>query len=469
VILNRIFRTYTFRFAVLYVLTISLAASAISTFFFIYSAGDYFKQVNQEINTKIEFLTEQFQAGGVEGFKQHINHYPYSDEISHFHYCLTNDNGKTLLAGNFEQVPVLQEYPKNSLDFAKWLIFRDQTNKNELQFVGQSRELADGHSIVVARHFEDVNQRVDLVASTLTQLTVVMIFLGLVGGTLISARMIRRLDELNQSIATIMQGHLSERLPVSPLNGELDQLASQLNIMLERIESSMNDVREVSDNIAHDLRTPLTRLRNKLSTLEKRSSSENRDLVREMVVEADHLLSICSALLRIARVESGTKRTDFTEVDIAQIFVDVVELYEPVASVKNINLTIESEESVHIQGDKDMLFQMLVNLVDNAIKYTPEGGAIITQLFIKQGMINIIFADNGLGIPKEKYSKVFQRFYRVEESRGIHPGNGLGLSLVQAVAVLHGGQVQLSDSMELFPSNITPGLQITIQIPLQMR
>src|SRR5690606_36566459 len=136
------------------------------------------------------------------------------------------------------------------------------------------------------------------------------------------------------------------------------------------------------------------RLRNKLSTLEKKAGPDIHNLVREMLVESDHLLSICSALMRIAKVESGAKRADFTHIDIAQVFVDVVELYEPLAGVKNISLSIDSIEEVHIHGDKDLLFQMLVNLIDNAIKYTPEGGAIITRLYVEQGIIHIVFADN---------------------------------------------------------------------------
>jgi len=253
---------------------------------------------------------------------------------------------------------------------------------------------------------------------------------------------------------------------VTNRGGEIDQLAMQLNIMLDRIENSMNDVREVSNNIAHDLRTPLTRLRNKLSLLESRSSPQNKGLVREMLVEADHLLSTFSALLRISQVESGAKKANFTDVDLTRIFVDVMELYEPVASVKGIDLKIERADPVHIQGDKDLLFRMLANLIDNAIKYTPNDGAITIALYDQGERLRMVYSDNGPGIPPEKYKKVFQRFYRVDESRGIQPGNGLGLSLVQAVAILHGGDISLSDSREFHPNSQTPGLQVNITMPL---
>lgn len=463
-ILNRIFRTYTFRFTVLYVLTISVTASAISTLVYLFIAHDYFEQVDTSIQLELESAATSFERGGQHGFEDYVLSRTIANVGERYYFVLTAEDGRSILAGNLDELPELMQYPGDGLSLGKTLV--DWRGDHANSFIGQSMVLPGGQRIVAARHYEDVNQRVELVASTLIQSTIVTILLGVIGGAFISANMIRLIDSLNQSIATIMQGNLSERLPVSQRGGEIDQLAAQLNMMLERIESSMNDVRQVSDNIAHDLRTPLTRLRNKLSTLEKRASPDNRDSVREMLVEADHLLSICSALLRIARVESGAKRADFSDVSLSRIFVDVVELYEPLASVKDIALSIECKDEVHIQGDKDLLFQMLANLIDNAIKYTPSGGAIMTSLFVRNDTIYMNFADNGLGIPPEKYEKVFQRFYRVEESRGIQPGNGLGLSLVQAVAVLHGGSVRLSDSRAYFPDNATPGLTISIMMPL---
>lgn len=463
-ILNRIFRTYTFRFAVLYVLTISVTASVISTLVYLFIANDYFRQVDASLRLELDSAITSFERNGQHGFAEYVLNRTVSGVGDRYYFLLTDADSSTILAGNLDELPVLDQYPGENFSLRKTLF--DWYNDHSNRFVGQAVILPGGQKIVAARHYEDVNQRVELVASTLIQSTIVTILLGVIGGTFMSANMIRLIDSLNQSITTIMQGNLSERLPVSQRGGEIDQLAAQLNVMLDRIESSMNDVRQVSDNIAHDLRTPLTRLRNKLSTLEKRASPDNRDMVREMLVEADHLLSICAALLRIAQVESGAKRADFTDVDIARIFVDVVELYEPLAGVKDIALTIESKDSVHIQGDKDLLFQMLANLIDNAIKYTPNGGAIVTQLYVRNEIIHIVFADNGLGVPKEKYEKVFQRFYRVEESRGIQPGNGLGLSLVQAVAVLHGGTVKLSDSRAHFAGHSTPGFTVNVLIPL---
>lgn len=465
-ILNRILRAYTFRFIVLYVLVISLCASAISTFVYLYIARNYFDQVNVHIQLELDSAVASFNRNGIEGFNHHIAQRSAIESGTYYYFAIADMDGRTVLAGNVERLPDITYDSQRGFELGKHLFTWESAQGQK--YIGHSVSLDNGLTVFVARHFEDVYQRVDLVARTLIFSTIVTIFLGIIGGAFITVSTIRLIDSLNRSIARIMQGDLSERLPISSRGGEIDQLAVQLNIMLDKIEDAMNEVRQVSDNIAHDLRTPLTRLRNRLSTLEKRASDEHRELIKEMVVESDHLLSICGALLRIARVESGTKRTDFTELDLAQIFIDVTELYEPLASVKGIDISIDCSAQAVIQGDRDLLFQMLVNLIDNAIKYTPEGGKIATRLYVEKGIVNLIFADNGLGIPEEKYSKVFQRFYRVEESRGIHPGNGLGLSLVQAVAALHGGQVLLSDSKDIFVGNPTPGMKFTIQIPLKL-
>lgn len=463
-ILKRIFRTYSFRFAVLYVLTISVIASVISALVYLSISYGYFEQVHDAIQVELDNSSKVFNIEGVSGFEQYVKRRTGPDIGERYYFVLANKENNEVLAGNLGYWPNFNNYIYGWLSFEKnWWNTEDSKPHD---FIGRSTHTNDGHQIMVARNYEDINQRVELVASTIIQSTIVTILLGLIGGSIISAGLIRRIDNLNRSITTIMQGNLSERLLVTARGGEIDQLAVQLNIMLDRIESSMTDVREVSNNIAHDLRTPLTRLRNKLSLLETRSSPQNKSMVREMLVEADHLLSTFSALLRISQVESGAKKANFTDVDLTQIFIDVMELYEPVASVKGIDLKIDCADPAHIQGDKDLLFQMLANLMDNAIKYTPNDGAITIGLYVSGDKLRMVYSDNGPGIPVEKYKKVFQRFYRVDESRGIQPGNGLGLSLVQAVAILHGGDINLSDSREYHAQDKTPGLQVNIELPL---
>lgn len=460
-ILKRIFRTYTFRFSFFYVLLISVCSSVICGLIYRSVAIDYFYNVGQSVDQHLHSALASFnQKEDINAF-QHFVDKSTADETERYYFVLKDANQK-ILAGNLRIWP---EYTPVDESFSRFQssIFGVEVNK---AFLGRAITLPSGHTLLVARNYEDVGSRVSLVAQMLLYVTLLMVFLGVIGGAMISALIVERVDTLNRSISAIMHGNLSERLVVTSRGGEIDELASQLNKMLDRIQDSMNDVRQVSDNIAHDLRTPLTRLRNKLSLLGAQSAPEHRDLIREMLLESDQLLSIFSSLLRIAQVESGTKKSNFTDIDITKIFVDVVELYEPLASVNSLLLEIDRADACHLRGDKDLIFQMLVNLLDNAIKYTPEGGSIKTALIVENKTLKIIFADNGPGIPTEKYTKVFQRFYRVEESRGVQPGNGLGLSLVYAVTVLHGGKVQLSDGRAYHPDSLTPGLQMTIEIPL---
>jgi signal transduction histidine kinase len=286
--------------------------------------------------------------------------------------------------------------------------------------------------------------------------------LALLGGFLMSRSTTRRIEIINNTSRRIMSGHMSLRIPNRGTEDDFDQLAENLNQMLDRIVYLMEGIRHVSDSIAHDLRTPLTRLRNQLeNTLMSVDNDEAREQARRAVAEADQLLATFNALLRIARLESRGNAGDVKTVAIDALVEDACELYEALAEDKDQNFEQELEQGVNIEGDRDLLFQMFSNLIDNAIKYTPEHGTIRIVVRKENGEAIFSVQDSGVGVPDEEKGQVFQRFYRVGKSRSL-PGNGLGLSLVNAVAEIHQARIDLTDT---HPGEESPGLTITVRMP----
>jgi len=291
-----------------------------------------------------------------------------------------------------------------------------------------------------------------------------VVALGLAGGFFVTRRVLRRVDAMTETTRTIMAGDLGGRLAIAGTGDELDRLASNLNAMLERIEGLMHGLKQVTDNIAHDLKTPLTRLRNRCEAALRNATSEAdyRAALEATIEESDGLIRTFNALLMIARAESGQAREDMTEFDAAEIVRDVGELYEPLADEKGLALKIDAPGPAPVKGNRELVSQALANLVDNASKYArPEAanGANAEILVTAQGegdRILLAVADRGPGIAHEDRGRVIERFVRLEQSRS-EPGSGLGLSLASAVAHLHAGELRLEDN--------EPGLRAVIALP----
>jgi hypothetical protein len=271
---------------------------------------------------------------------------------------------------------------------------------------------------------------------------------------------------MSETTETIMRGDLSERLPIAGTGDELDRLAASLNAMLERIEALMRGLKEVSDNIAHDLKTPLTRLRNRCEDALRAAEDESqyRAALQSAIEESDALIRTFNALLMIARAESGQARDGMSEFDAAEIARGVGELYEPLADDKGLLLKVEAPDAAPVRGNRELVSQALANLVDNAIKYAAPNGAkangahpeILVKAAREGEHILLMVSDAGPGIPEGDRSRAVERFVRLEQSRS-QPGSGLGLSLAQAVAHLHGGELRLEDNQ--------PGLRSVITLP----
>lgn len=383
-------------------------------------------------------------------------------------YYLADPSGQ-LIVGNVTDLPpeVLAEPGTYSFNYSKQRPFDDpDTEDPSPQRQGyamvRSEKLNSGLILVVGR---DVVERRGFTAIVLQWFAVgaggILLF-SLVAGVVTAVRVLRRIDTISSTSNKIMSGNLSERVPVTGRNDEFDALATNLNLMLDRIEKLMQGMKEVTDNVAHDLKTPLTRLRNQAeAALRDGQGEETRKQALETTIdESDKLIKTFNALLMIARAEAGTPSGALSEIDLSAVVTDVAELYGPLAEEEGLVLETDIAEGVKINGNRELLGQALVNLIENGLKYyePAEGkaGRITVGLKRDGNRVRIEVADNGPGIAAEDRGRVVERFVRLEKSR-TEPGSGLGLSLVAAVAQLHKGELRLEDN--------APGVRAVVELP----
>lgn len=314
----------------------------------------------------------------------------------------------------------------------------------------------DGNQLLVARDIDEISGRFARLR-LLSLMSIVLMCMVILVSYLISIFVVSRINRMSDTALEIIEtGDLSRRLMIDSRWDDLSHLSGVLNQMLQRIEKLMDGVKQVTDNIAHDLRTPLTRLRNQLEDIGHKGAS-GRD-VDELIEEADHILNTFQSLLRISRMDAGQERASFEEVDLQTVLHDVAELYHPLADDKPVELRVHLREGILVRGDRNLLFQAFANLLDNALKYTTAGSQISLRLLsAEDGLVRVEVEDQGPGIPDEEKERVFERFYRCDTSRSSR-GSGLGLSLVGSIVRLHGGTISLGDCE---PS----GLRVTVSLP----
>ncbi len=319
-------------------------------------------------------------------------------------------------------------------------------------------KFADGSRLLLS-HREPEAEELQQLTEYMTEVFAVALILALVMSVSLGHTILARMDTIGRGAADIAAGDLSRRIPLGRRNDEFDALATRLNAMLDRIQQLVTGLREVTDNVAHDLRSPLTRLRNRLEVtlLEPRAPEEYRETIVRSIEDADSLISTFNALLGIAQAEAGSGRARWERVNLTALAQDVAELFAPLAEEKNQTLDLGRSAAGHIDGSRDLLAQAIGNLLDNAIKYTPRGGIVDLRLTRSPTALELTVSDTGPGIPEPDRQRVLQRFVRLDQSRNL-PGNGLGLSLVQAVARLHRAELVLGDA--------DPGLRVTIRFPL---
>jgi signal transduction histidine kinase len=420
--------------------------------------------VVETLRAEVVGLREQYQAGGPARLSAIIAERA-ADPGSSL-YLLVDSAGQRA-AGNLRQVP------PELRDGAQRGVFTYIPQSGPAQgkprvAVGVLFDVPGGLTLVVGRDIEDLRRFAWSMGRLGLWSIIILSALGVGGGLLISRSVLRRIETVNDTTRTIMAGDLSRRIPLNGSGDELDRLAESLNAMLSRIEELMGALREVSDNIAHDLKTPLNRLRNRAEAALRSSEGAGiyRDGLVKTIEEADELIKTFNSLLLIARLEGGAIAESMERLNPASIIADIAELYEPVADEAGLSLSVAAEPGLTLTANRELVSQAVANLVDNAIKYSPDGGRVngaapaspisIVLKRVEQD-IEIAVGDRGPGVAPEDRQRALQRFVRLEKSRS-RPGSGLGLSLVAAVARLHGGSIRLEDN--------APGLRAVLNLPV---
>jgi signal transduction histidine kinase len=463
-----LWRTSTVRLTATFILIFSLFAILLLAFIGWQSSVQIQRQQANDIDREVRVLQRIDAVQGIRALAFAVER--ISRQPGPGVYYLGDAAGQYLL-GNVTDVPanVLIEPGIYSFDYERADPFVDPGQGGAADpptrpgfAVVRSVELSNGMRLVVGR---DVVERrgfsAIIVQSFLFGVLGIILFSVIAGGVT-ARRVLKRIDTIRDTSTKIMSGNLSERVPVTKRNDEFDGLATNLNAMLDRIEQLLQGLKQVTDNVAHDLKTPLTRLRNQAeSALREGASEETRQRALETTIaESDRLIQTFNALLMIARAEAGAPSGALADVDVSAVVADVAELYGPVAEDEGIVVETSIAEGVYLRANRELIGQAMVNLLENAVKYArPEGegqGRITVGLRLHQGRVLIEVADNGPGIPAEDRKRVLERFVRLEKSRS-EPGSGLGLSLVDAVTRLHGGEFRIEDN--------APGVRAVIDLP----
>lgn len=455
----RLFRTTAFKLAAIYLAVFTIFSGFLIFYIAKNTSQILTQQIRETVNAEVKGLGGLYRNGGILRLTRAIERLSRRPGASL--YLVTNRAGQ-IIAGNISFVPPgILEDPDPDLRTIPYRRLEEDREAARHFAIARVFALQGGYRVLVGRDLGERERFSEVIRRALVLTVGLMAVLGLASWLFVSRRVLKRIDSVAVTSRQIMAGDLSGRLEVTGTGDEFDRLAESLNTMLVRIERLLTGLKEVSDNIAHDLKTPLSRMRNRVETALAKAGSEAdyRDALEATIEDADQLIRTFNALLMIARVEAGSSDAQFAEVDAAGIAADVFELYEPLAEEAGVSLDIDAPEPVVLAANRELLSQALANLVDNAIKYATEAEdapSVAIAAARRDGSAVLSVSDNGPGVPAQDRPRVAERFVRLEESRS-KPGAGLGLSLVSAVAQLHSGSLELGDN--------DPGLRAELILP----
>ena len=460
----RFFRTSAFRLVLSYMALFGLSVIALLGFIYVSTTQTIQSKIDSSIDSEIASLVAEHKNQGVERLKAAIGERMEWARVEGWVYLLT-DNSFQKQAGNLRAWPSRSVKTGKGLDFSlePMINGRNQSDENQrIMARAMSVSLPGGQVLLVGRDMREMQNFSRTMGQALLWAITITLIMGIGGGFVMSRTLLHRIDLINRGAERIMKGGINHRMPLLGTGDEFDRLTETLNAMLSNIERLMQSIQGVTTNLAHDLRSPLTRMKSKmeLALLSDNKDDRHHDALEYAITESDHLLATFNALLSIADAEGGKARQNMAPVDLFALTVDAAELYAPVAEEKDLTLTMAESVGVTVTGHRQLLFQALSNLIDNAIKYTPAGGHISVSVRINNNVPELVVSDTGPGIPQAERGRVLERFVRLDESRST-AGNGLGLSLVSAIAHLHNADLVLSGD----PNGQHSGLIVIFRFP----
>ncbi len=447
--LPRLLRSTGFRFALLFTAVFVVAVAIIGWITEATITAALEQQARERVDVEVASLAADYAEHGTSGLRSSVATRA-AEPRRRLYYAIIDAQGGAIVGDRF-----LASFVDAGTTSAHSRKRADAEDAPDALIVA-TRRTPDGDRLVVADPLDSVEDIEDVFSRAFATALAVAVVLGLGAGAMFTGSLLRRVDSVTRTAEAIIAGDLSHRVPLAGSGDDLDRLASTLNAMLDRITALMESVQQVSNDIAHDLRTPLSRLRQRLESARRHSQStdEYAEAVERSLEDADTLLQTFAAMLRIAQVEAGGPRAAFREVDFSEVLRAVTDAYEPVVQDAGRSLHSDIAVGLTIPGDRELLAQLLVNLLENALHHTPAGTEIDVRAAREKGVVVAEIADHGPGIPREEREAVFRRFYRLERSR-TSPGQGLGLSLVRAIADLHDAHIELLDN--------GPGLRVRLR------
>ena len=452
--LSRILRSASFRLTLFYAALFMASAGALFGTVYVTATAAMQDDMAAVLKSEAYQLADIHRRSGLAGLADQITRRINFRTKGPIFYLLQAPN-RSVVVGNLPGMPPVN----GAIDFVPEpdTPAPDPTDGERTKLTGFGLTLSDGSFLLVAQDSTRLTDMQHAIVRAFAWASGLTLLLAVAGGAFLGSSFLRRIDTITKTSREIMEGDLSARIPTRGTQDEIDQLIANLNAMLARIQQLMDGLRQVSSDIAHDLRTPLGRLRQHLEDARDRATStaDYETATEAAIAEADELLETFSALLRIAQVEAGAQRRAFADLDLSALARSIGEAYQPAAEDSGHALQIAIEDGVHLTGDRQLLAQMISNLVENALRHTPQGSTV--ALAVKRGAgsgVTIEVADNGPGIPEAERGRVFDRFYRLDRSRST-AGSGLGLALVKAIAGLHGLTIELTDRK--------PGLGVVIR------